>query len=208
MYPALSTLHHRGDDRFWDRVKLGFRWLAALAFPVLFFVTAEGGRILTTVYQSAFIAGVLPLQILVWGQGLDFFCPFAGHVLYVLEKQKKVIIVTGASVATNVAVNLILIPLFGIIGAACAMVISLGVMLGGYLWALHGQVKVTDFFRSIAGPLAVATVTAPLIWVMKPFVPFVVNGLIYVTVYLAVLFSARVIRFSDLKLFSSDSASP
>lgn len=207
MYPVLSELHAKGDARFEHRIRMGFRWLAVIAFPVLFFVTGEGYRILTQVYQDKFAAGVLALQILVWGQGLDFFCPFAGHILYVLEKQRRVIIVTAASVVTNIVLNLLFIPLWGITGASITMVISLSVMLIGYLIALRDTVPVSAFVRALAAPLAIALVTAPLIWILRPHVPFILNGLIYCAVYGGLILLTRTIRISDLHLFSAETRS-
>jgi len=205
MYPALSECRQRGDDRFWERVSVGFSWLAVVAFPVLFFMTIDGGRILAFVYKKSFVAGLLPMQILLWGQGLDFFCPFAGHVLYVLDRQKQVIIITGLSVLTNIVADIILIPIYGTVGASIAMVLSLSVMFWGYAIAMRRWLPVTRFLRQIIPPFCIAAVFAPLAWWARSYVPFWYNGLGYGSLCLAVYFGFRFIRLSDVKLFSSES---
>jgi O-antigen/teichoic acid export membrane protein len=204
MYPALAECRERGDALFWQQVQLGFRWLAVLAFPVLFFMTIDGGRILAFVYKRSFVAALLPMQILLWGQGLDFFCPFAGHILYVLDRQKQVIIITGLSVLTNILADIILIPLYGTVGASIAMVISLSVMFWGYALALHRWLPVARFLRQLIPPLCIAAVCAPLAWWARHYVPFWINGPAYWIICLALYFGFKLIRMQDLKMFSSD----
>jgi len=202
MYPVLSECHERGDNSFWDKVRLGVRWLAALAFPVIFYMTVDGGRILTGVFRKEFVAGLVPLQILLWGLGLDFFNPFSGHVLYVLNQQARVIAITAASVATNIIANLILVPRYGIIGASCAMVISLSVMFWGYAWSLRRWLSLPVLLGQIAQPLLVAAALAPLAWWLRSHVPFVINGAIYCGACAGVYFGLGVLQWRDLQMFA------
>lgn len=201
MYPALSEAHHRGDENFWKRINLGFRWLAALAFPVLFFMTIDGGRLLTFAFKKSFIAGLLPMQILLWGQGLDFFCPFAGHILYVLNRQKMVIAITGISVLTNVVADIALIPHYGTVGAGIAKLIALLVMFFGYAFAMNKWLPIRKLFKNLTPPFIVAALFAPLVWYLRQFVPFYINGAIYCGLCLAAYLVFKLIKLKDIKVF-------
>ncbi len=203
MYPVLSECHAHGDAEFWPKVKLGMRWLAALAFPVIFFMSIDGGRMITGVFKREYVAGLVPLQILLWGLGLEFFNPFSGHVLYVLNRQKTVIAITAASVVTNIVANLILVPFYGIIGASCAMVISLSVMFWGYALALRHWLPLAQLFGRILPPLLVAGVLAPLAWWLRAHVPFVVNGVLYCLLCAAAYFGLGLLRWQDLHMFAA-----
>ena len=207
MYPVLSECHDRDDPQFWPKVALGMRWLAALAFPVIFFMTIDGGRILSGVFRKEFSAGLVPLQILLWGLGLDFFNPFSGHVLYVLNQQKKVIVVTAASVVTNIIANLILVPYYGIVGASCAMVISLSVMFWGYALLLRPWLPLRRLFGQIVPPLLMAALLAPVAWWLRTLhVPFVVNGMVYCALCAGAYFASRMLRWDDLGMFAAGRA--
>ena len=204
MYPALAECFHKKDTLFWERVRLGFRWLAVLAFPVLFFMTIEGGRILAFVYKKSFVQGLRAMQILLWGQGLDFFCPFAGHILYVLDQQKKVIVITGLSVIVNVSANFILIPLFGTVGASMAMILSLSCMFWGYAIVLKKWFSIGTLLTQLLPPAGIAGVCCILLILLKAHVPFWINGLLYGGVCLSLFLLFRLIRWSDVHMFSSD----
>ncbi len=202
MYPVLSACHAHQDGEFWPKVKLGMRWLAALAFPVIIFMSIDGGRLIASVFKSEYLAGLVPLQILLWGLGLDFFNPFSGHVLYVLNRQRVVIGITAASVAANVVANLILVPRFGIIGASCAMVFSLSVMFWGYALALRRWLPVSALLGRILPPLLVAGALAPLAWWLRAYLPFIVNGALYCALCAAAYFALGLLRRQDLQMFS------
>ena len=204
MYPALAECFQKRDLLFWQRVGLGFRWLAVLAFPVLFFMTIEGGRILEYVYKRSFVQGLRPMQILLWGQGLDFFCPFAGHILYVLDQQKKVIVITGISVIVNISVNAVLIPRYGTVGASIAMVISLSCMFWGYAITLQRWFSLRTLLSKIIPPLVIAGLAASVPWWLASRVPFWVNGLVYGALCLSLYIIFRQIRLADIHMFSSD----
>ena len=204
MYPALSELHHKNDGDFWLRIEKGFRWLAALAFPVIIFMTIDGERILATVFKKSFAdhKSVYAMQILLWGQGLDFFCPFAGHILYVLNRQKWVIAITGLSLLTNIIADVILIKNYGIVGASFAKMFALLVMFGGYVFALRHWFAAKIFLKQLVIPLIIAIIFSPVAWYLRPIIPFVFSGLIYALLCLGTFFITKTIKFSDLKLFS------
>ena len=204
MYPALSEAHISGDENFWQRINLGFRWLAALAFPILFFMTIDGGRMLTFAFKDSFIAGLLSMQILLWGLGLDYFCPFAGHILYVLNRQKWVIAITGISVLTNVVADIALIPNYGTVGAGIAKLIALLVMFSGYAYALKGWMPITKLFKNLIPPFIVAAVLAPVAWYLREFVPFYINGIIYCGLCLGAFLIFKLIKVKDIKMFGGN----
>ncbi|MCX7846856.1 MAG: flippase [bacterium] len=202
MYPVLSAAHQRQDPAFWHKVARAMRWLAALAFPVILYMTLDGGRIITTVFRKEFVAGLVPLQILLWGLGLDFFNPLSGHILYVLNRQRRVMTITATSVITNILANFLLVPRYGIVGASCAMLISLSVMFLGYALSLLPWLSFLALGRSIMPPLLIALLIAPLAWYARPWLPFYVNGPLYCTLCAVLFFALRILRKSDFKLFA------
>ncbi|MCK5853012.1 polysaccharide biosynthesis C-terminal domain-containing protein, partial [bacterium] len=117
--------------------------------------------------KNKVLRNTLAMQILLWGQGLDFFCPFAGHILYVLNQQKKVIVITGLSVTVNIIADVILIKHYGIVGASIAMIISLSVMFGGYAYALQKWLPISQLLKQLYPPLLIALIFSPVAWFLR-----------------------------------------
>lgn len=209
LYPALTECHNRNDELFWTRVKTAVRWLAALGFPVLVFMTIEADRMLGLVYKREYMAGSVILQVLLWGQGLDFFCPFSGHVLYVLNEQRRVIRITAVAVATNIVASLVLIPVSvhiwgqqaGPVAASVAMFMCLTVMFWGYVVTLRRWLPVSEYLKQLAMPLLLALLLAPLLFFGRHYVHVLVSWAIFTALYLALVFGTRTIRWRDVKLF-------
>lgn len=204
MYPVLSASYERHHKDFWPTVSLALRWLAALAFPVILYMTLDSHRLMTSIFRKEFAAGVVPLQILLWGLGLDFFNPFTGHVLYVLNMQRRVMWITGASVFANIGANFFLVPRFGIVGASCAMLISLSVMFWGYALSLRAWLSLSSLARSMLPPFFVALALAPGAWLLRQHMPFYILGPLYCVTCALAFFALRLLRVSHLRMFTLD----
>ena len=144
------------------------------------------------------------MQILIWGQGLDLFCPFAGHILYVLNRQKWVIAITGFSLLTNIIADVTLIPLYGTVGASFAKLLALLVMFIGYAIALRKWLPISQLLKQLYPPLLIALIFSPIAWFLRPHLSFWISGPIYASICLLAFFATKTIKWSDLKLFSHE----
>ncbi len=211
MYPALASSKEAGEEDFWQRVMISLRWIGCLGFPFLFWATLEAPRILDLVYGKEFVEGALALQILIWGQGLDLFCPFFGHVLYVKEKERKVFFINLASLIGNILSNVILIyflclrrdndPTLAPIASALSMVVSLSIMFIGYVisFAEFGRAKAS--LLALAKPAILAIITLPVVFLIKPYVPVYLTWLVYGIVFISLALALKIIRLQDYKRF-------
>ncbi len=104
----------------------------AIALGVLCLVLSFGGRpIVAGVYGSAYLASVLPFRVLAWAVFLKGLSALFTAAINARGRFSVVASVAGANLAANAALNLVLIPRFGIGGAAAAVVLteSLGFVL-------------------------------------------------------------------------------
>ncbi len=210
MYPALAACKE-GEEDFWQRVMVSLRWIGCLGFPFLFWATLEAPRILEFVYGSEFREGALALQILIWGQGLDLFCPFFGHVLYVMEKERRVFFINLASLIGNIVSNIVLLwflclrrgndPTLAPIASALSMVVSLSIMFVGYVVSFGSFGRAGDSLLALARPAALALATLPLVYFISGCVPVYLTWIIYGVVFLALALALKVVRLQDYKRF-------
>ena len=108
------------------------RNLVQNAFTVSFF----SGQILEFIAGKQYAGAALALQLLMCGVALSFLQQVIGYTLVALNRQTWALFVLAAVLVVNLVLNLILIPLFAINGAAAALIgseaVSLALILGVY----------------------------------------------------------------------------
>ena len=80
---------------------------------------------LLSFFGEQFVSGVLCLNILIAGQLINVLCGSVGYILNMTEYQNVFKWIIIFSVVINIVLNIALIPLHGIFGAAVASMISL-----------------------------------------------------------------------------------
>ncbi len=94
------------------------------SFPILLSFWLFPSYILS-VFGSEFKAGVIALMILTFGQFVNAISGSVGYILQMTEKQKIFQNIILIATVINIILNAILIPKFGINGAAFASMVSL-----------------------------------------------------------------------------------
>jgi O-antigen/teichoic acid export membrane protein len=96
-----------------------------LAFPATLIVFCLAGDLLVTVYgNSDFREASLVVKILAFTLLLDPLAPILGHGMWAMNRDRTVFRIVIANLIAGAAIGLILIGQFGLIGAACAALIS------------------------------------------------------------------------------------
>jgi O-antigen/teichoic acid export membrane protein len=127
----IANLYNSGKLDELDKLfRLASRWSFSLTLP-LFLIVAVTGEDLLKVFGQEFSIGWIPLTILAAGQ-LARAGPggFAMHILSMSGHQNLKLVGDVVLAATNIGLNLYMIPRWGLVGAAIATGISiLGVNL-------------------------------------------------------------------------------
>ncbi len=127
VYPVLSRLHKRGREA---SVVSGFYLLSMLfiGVPMAYLISSNSADILSLFYSPEYKGSAQVLSILVWGIFLSFLASPLHRVLDATGRQRLVFNAVFSACILNVALNIILVPAFGIAGAAYASVISYTVL--------------------------------------------------------------------------------
>ncbi|VVB92207.1 putative flippase AglR [uncultured archaeon] len=160
-----------------------------LALPILAGGVLLGDRLLYFLYGQEFVSGYTTLIILLIVQVVNVFQYFFTMYLGALNHQKKAFKVTIVSVAANVILNLMLIPVYGIAGAASA---TLATMLLNAILARHVlsniiniQIEYNSLFNILKALMAMSIFVGayrlfiPLSSVWLTVVPVILGGLVY-----------------------------
>jgi O-antigen/teichoic acid export membrane protein len=125
-----------------------FRYALERTLGMIFFTSiplAIGGAILGTsimgfVFGAPYQAGGLSLEILMLTLLFDFPAAVIINALFAYEHQRSLVVSSALGGVVNVALDLVLIPIFGITGSAVATLIA-QVVNNWYLWSSMKKVN-------------------------------------------------------------------
>lgn len=120
--PIASRLFARGDneginDLYW----LTSLWIAVLTFPIFALTFAAATPLTVLLYGARYEAAGTVLAILVVGQYVQAALGFNGSTIKVFGRVKMLVLINLGAAVFNVLLTVMLIPLFGVIGAAITM---------------------------------------------------------------------------------------
>jgi O-antigen/teichoic acid export membrane protein len=167
LYPSLTrkaATSKESLDLAYERV---LRYLMIMAFPIAVgaFVLAE--EFVGVLYTDSYLPAVPALQVIVWAVPLMFASEFLGYLAVIQRRESRVARAILASTVLNVAVNLILVPAFGLMAAAAVTVVTEAVLLGQYAWILRATLLRLDWQRATTRPLLAAAVMGTLLVLVR-----------------------------------------
>jgi O-antigen/teichoic acid export membrane protein len=151
------------------------------------------------VFGPAYAASALPLQILIWSIVAAWMRTVNTYSLIALHQQSFVLRTTAWSAAINIVLNILLIPRWGMAGAAVATLATeaLRTVIGLAYGIRFGLAM--GFVPRLWRPLLATAVMAALLWFV-PLPHVLVAIAAGAVVYGAVLFATGGIRFSGGRL--------
>lgn len=126
LWPKVSRWGKSGEmDLVEESLSRAFSYSLILAIPVLTGGILLGDKLLYFFYGADFSAGYKTLVILLVVQVVNVFQFFFIMYLDALNFPKESFKVTAIAAAANIVLDILLIPLFGILGAAVATLLSM-----------------------------------------------------------------------------------
>jgi len=185
LFPALARAWTEERDTYLPLVERSFRLCAIAAVPLGVGGTLLARPIIRLLFGAEYSASVLPFRILVWSAVFVILRGSYRHALNAAGQQRLDLRCAVASATTNVGLNILLIPGFGMAGSASATVAA------DVLWfvlatsCFHRAVMPCNPLRWMARPLAAGAVMAALL-LLLPW-HWIVRAAIAVPAYVAVL---------------------
>jgi O-antigen/teichoic acid export membrane protein len=200
LYPSLSR-HAVVDPKMLPRIYgRAFRYLMMASIPI-----AVGGWVLAApivrfLYTDSFLPAVRALQVIIWVVPLMFASEFLGYVVVISDKEKQAARAVLVSTGANIAVNLLLVPRFGILAAAWMTVITEGILVGQYLWINRDLIRAMEWMTTFVYPLVAAGVMGLLVWVIQDHLPLPLTLLAGGCIYVALSVAFKLIDVGELRL--------
>jgi O-antigen/teichoic acid export membrane protein len=196
-FPMASRLDADGSRGELDAIyTVTTKWVYVLTFPAFLAFVVFPADVLTAVFGARYAPGAPALAILAFGFFANVTAGRNRQTLSALGHTNVLMLVTVGTAALNVALNLLLVPGFGDVGAAVASAsayLTLNVAVCGYLYArfaitpLSGSnVRIFVALPAVFFPVA-ALVSPHLTLTAVTLVPFlVVTGLLALPVVVLV----------------------
>jgi O-antigen/teichoic acid export membrane protein len=152
--PMVADLHHRGRLRELDELfKTSTRWLFTLGWPVCLAEVLFAAAIVR-IFGKEFASGVVALVILVLGQLVNVGTGTVSNLLAMAGRAKLTLANSLAFLALSLLLDLLLIPPFGLIGAAVANSGAVAAVNLLRLWQIRRVLGIGPYDRRFLRPLA------------------------------------------------------
>jgi O-antigen/teichoic acid export membrane protein len=124
--PHFARLYSQNDmARLQRLVTLSARAILAVALPVVLVLVLFGGPLLRLIFGEEYSDGYTPMAILAGGQLVNAAMGSVGGLLNMTGHERETARGVAIAAAANVVLNLLLIPPFGLNGAALATALSM-----------------------------------------------------------------------------------
>jgi len=156
IYPVLSRYHASSREKLALLYGRSLKYLYIIGLPVSVGLYALSDGIVAFLYGAEYAAASLVLKIIAWYLFLKFVNFHLGITLSAIDRQKQRMIGQGITAGVNVLLNLILIPLYGIAGAAISTLVTEVVLFITYHTFVSKTVRLPFSVGGVARPLIAA----------------------------------------------------
>lgn len=194
---AIQTITYPATSEYWAKknhaalqmmIDRSMKYTACILFPVGMGVGFFAKHIITLIFGGGFIESVLPLQILIVGTVIYGVVISIGGSVTGIGRPDIGLKIVGISATTNIVLNVLLIPTYGITGAAVATAVSLFVasLLGIFTTVRMLNLKIDmKWYAKIIG----MTLLAILIFVYYEHENVYLVGMTLLCFYLIAIFT-------------------
>ena len=198
-FPVVSELYARNKlDDLRRTYSVVTKWMLALIFPEFLLVLLFPDRIIKILFGTEYIAGATALSILVFGFVISAVVGPASQTLQTYGRTKIVMMTNYLGAAINFSLNFLLIPIYGVNGAAVATGFSLAFLyILNFLFA-YRVAKVQPFRLSYLKIILASLIAVFVVYLLTRYV-IGVSPLVLI----AMLFVFLILYFFLLLLFKS-----
>jgi len=195
LYPRFSEFFVSDKSKLVYYFEKSIKYLSIIVFPIAVGIIILSHDLVLSLTSADFLPSVLPLQILMFSLIFSFLSFPIGAFLNACNRQIQQMILVFAILVLNVILNLILIPIWGVVGAAISalagnvLLTVVGYILINRIVLLPNKLILKDIFLLIisAGVMGLAVWYVNIHWhymlaivsgaLVYPFMLFVTKSL-------------------------------
>jgi O-antigen/teichoic acid export membrane protein len=201
LYPRFSEYFERDKKKLAYIFERGLKYLLLIAFPIAVGIGVLAQDIVFYLYTPEYANSVLPLQVLMSSLVFSFVSFPIGAFLNACNKQVTQTVIVAIVMIVNVALNLVLIPRYGLVGAAVAALVG-SIMLSklGY-WVVPKITRISHAFitKTILQLILSSSLMGLAVWFVNSQVHFIFAVLTGVAIYPLMLFLTRAVTKENMR---------
>jgi O-antigen/teichoic acid export membrane protein len=124
IFPVISHLYHTSLETLHRLLSATNKLVVTIALPLAVGGTLLARPIMNLLYGSRYDAGIIGFQILIWAAAVILVSSPYSNSLLASGRQNRFAIGVAVGAAVNLVLNFILIPLYGLTGAAIATLVT------------------------------------------------------------------------------------
>ncbi len=188
--PIIADLHSRGElDQLRSIYKLATRWVVTISLPVALLLISQRSELLG-LFGKEFQAGQLALVVLVASRIVTCSVGNIGWMLVMTGYSWLSLVNNTVFIALEILLGYLLIPQYGIVGAAIATGTAL--VLVNMVRMVEGRMimGVSPYSRSYLKPYAAGVIAVATVYCVPiaGLLGIMVSGLVFLTAYFGVLY--------------------
>lgn len=199
IYPVLSSLFSRSLDDYRKAKSLSIRYILVVLLPIAAGIYGLADPLVRLLFGQDFNAAAPVLRVVIWTLVPYGVTKVLASSLFASDRQVIDLKVNILGLATNVGLNLFLIPRYGALGCAWATLLSICVFLGCQFLFLRGEILSILARAEVFRPALAAG--AILAWLsLTEFLPLPVRVAGGAVIYVLLLFLLQVIKISEFRM--------
>lgn len=200
MFPYMSRTFEESRETFRRVSEEVLKYMLVIVLSGVVVIAILADRLVVLLYTDAYADSIPILGVLIWILVPQFLSTFLSHILFARGEQTKALQVAAISLAFNLAISLWLIPRWGGIGAAWALLLAeCAAFCLYFVFALRGEGAMhmlLTFGRTVPAAVGVGV----FILVLRD-IQLVLLLSSAIVLYVLLLLIFRVPSSSDVKLF-------
>jgi O-antigen/teichoic acid export membrane protein len=165
IFPVTAHYYKQSLEALKNFIEYSSKLVITIALPLAVGGTMLAKPIMNLIYGGKYDDGVIAFQILLWVLVVLCLNSIYARGLWACDRQKRYMAITAVQATSNIALNLLLIPLFGIVGACIATISAEIIGFYPYYREFNKIVRVT-ILGYVGKPLIASILMGISIWSM------------------------------------------
>jgi O-antigen/teichoic acid export membrane protein len=199
LFPALARQASRDESKLAPVYERTLRYLLAVALPLtvgLFFLADD---LVPFLFKDDLAPAAAVLKVLIWVVPLQYVSEFLGYAILIAGREQRVARSVLISSLSNVGLNLLVTPHFGLQGAAIMTVLTEAILVVQYVWLMRRDLLALNWRRFALVPALCAVAMGMTLAVLgQSGMHWLLRAVIGAAVYIVCALLTRMIGQDEL----------